>query len=424
MALSQNHIYAGGGIFRSNGGWNNFTETPAGGDARIILPVPNSSSILVGSDQGLFESPDFGSLWYPLDGNLANSLITSVAVNNNGSSVLTAVQDYGPIGTFDGGIIWQNLYDAGGEDGEAAINPGNSSYAYLFTNVGLSYSSDGGRIFQPANGLGANQWSFDGTINKIAFSPQNYNTMYIATANGVYKSMDWGMNWNSTGWPITSPDSIAVDPRNGQEIIVGNETAIYVTKDGGAYWSQHNIPNTVDVAISPLNDSIWFIGFSTPPAYGGGILKSTDGGKTFESFNAGLPNITNLLLLGQPFVTQMAFSANGSDLALATSGGAYMSAQTSNSWENITGNAIPMYFTGITSNSNGFYASTYGEGVLKLVNYPSKIPHNATNGSASINVTKSSKPPGLLVAIEHVSADIVNFLTSIGNAIASLFSKI
>ena len=143
-------LYAGtdGAIFKSGDGGHNWTLLSAlTWDVRFLYPWPDQpATLVVGSDQGLYWTTDGGESSQSLNGNISSSLLTSLAVN--GTEILTVAQDYNPIASFDGGDHWQTLYGTApptGEGGSVVINPGNPAYQYVYSNVGLSVSSDGGQ---------------------------------------------------------------------------------------------------------------------------------------------------------------------------------------------------------------------------------------------------------------------------------------
>jgi hypothetical protein len=75
------------------------------------------------------------------------SILTGVAVH--GSNILTAVQDFSPILSFNGGSSWQqpewtDANPPAGEDGCVLINPADPNYWYTYTTSGYQYSADAG----------------------------------------------------------------------------------------------------------------------------------------------------------------------------------------------------------------------------------------------------------------------------------------
>jgi photosystem II stability/assembly factor-like uncharacterized protein len=191
----------GGALLRSSDGGNTWTElTSIIEDLRLIVPgvAGVAGKIIVGGDQGLFISKDGGGTWEALTPSVTSSILYGVDVNE--SSIITTVQDYDPILSFDGGVTWQHgvgLAAPKAEAGQVIFNPGNPKYVYIFNSYGFQYSQDGGKTFTVATALPSDK--FNGrNENIISVSSTDSSTIYVAAADGVYKNTDWGVNW--TPW--------------------------------------------------------------------------------------------------------------------------------------------------------------------------------------------------------------------------------
>ena len=181
------------------------------------------------------------------------------------------------------------------------------------TNHGLTWES----IFdnQPVYSLGA-----------VAVSQSNPDVVYVGTGeannsrstywgNGIYKSTDAGRTWNHLGLPESHHiGRIVVHPTNPDIVYVAAlgklysenpERGLYMSTNGGRTWDRtlaHQIGGraigVVDVAMDPSNPQVlyaatydkvrrpWTFGEGGP---GGGLFKSTDGGRTWQQMTNGLP---------------------------------------------------------------------------------------------------------------------------------------
>ena len=209
----------------------------------------------------------------------------------------------------------------GGRTRAACGVPSEPNVFYMgAVNGGVWKSDDYGRTWNPI---------FDGqptqSIGAIAVAPSDPNIIYVGSGeglarpdvsvgDGVYKSADAGKTWthlglrNSQGIP-----AVAVDPRNPNRVFVAalghpfgasEERGIYLSTDGGQNWQKvlsrdANVGGS-DVEIDPANPdvvyaSLWDVRLgpwedgNQYSGTGGGLFKSTDGGKTWGALSSGLP---------------------------------------------------------------------------------------------------------------------------------------
>ncbi|HQQ83711.1 MAG TPA: glycosyl hydrolase, partial [Cyclobacteriaceae bacterium] len=220
-----------------------------------------------------------------------------------------------------GGIRFRNIGPAvtSGRIADFAVNPNNFNEYYVATaSGGVWKTKNDGITYEPI---------FDGqgsySIGCITLDPNNSNVVWVgsgennnqrsvAYGDGVYKSEDGGASWKNMGLKTSEHiGKIIVDPRNSDVVYVaaigplwkeGGERGVYKTTDGGKTWTQvlkiddHTGVN--DLIMDPRNpDRLYASAFQRRRhdfAYisggpGSGIYKTTDGGKTWEKANNGLP---------------------------------------------------------------------------------------------------------------------------------------
>lgn len=189
--------------------------------------------------------------------------------------------------------------------------------------------SASGGVWKTTNGGTTFKSIFDKytqSIGAIAVDQSNPSTVWVGTGEswvrnsvsvgtGVYKSTDGGENWQFVGLPESERiGKIVIDPKNPDTVYVaalghlwnGNEErGLYKTTDGGKTWERvlfvDKDTGCADVAIDPQEPSIiyastwqfrrkgWSFSSGGP---GGGLHKSTDGGKTWTRLTKGLPEGT------------------------------------------------------------------------------------------------------------------------------------
>ena len=132
--------------------------------------------------------------------------------------------------------------------------------------------------------------------------PHQPNIFYMAPVNGgVWKSDDFGNTWNPIfdGQPTGSVGAIAVAPSDSNIIYVGSGEGlqrpdlsvgdgIYKSTDAGKTWTHLDLSDAQQITaivVDPKNPDRFFVSAEGHP-YGPnpvrGILRSVDGGKTFE----------------------------------------------------------------------------------------------------------------------------------------------
>ena len=98
---------------------------------------------------------------------------------------------------------------------------------------------------------------------------------------------------------------------------------------------------------------------------GGAIMRSTDGGATFTVASNGVYNRPTQC--GTGVVPQLTLDPSGSGIvAAATTGGVFLSSDFGSNWTSIRGNTVPYPATQAVWSGGYLYASTCGEGVLRL----------------------------------------------------------
>ncbi len=220
-----------------------------------------------------------------------------------------------------GELSWRSLGPAaiGGRISAIEGVPGNPTIVYAATGSGgLFKSVNAGTTWQPI---------FERppliSIGDIAIDPKDPEKIWLGTGeanvrnsvsygDGVYFSGDGGKTWDRRGLDRTITISrIQIDPGNAQRVFVAAlghpfgsnpERGVFFTPDAGETWQKvlytDDRHGTSDLEISPSNPNVMFAGLwafdRKPWRYdsgdtGGGLFRSTDGGKTWNKVTRGLP---------------------------------------------------------------------------------------------------------------------------------------
>lgn len=152
----------------------------------------------------------------------------------------------------------------------------------------------------PFTHVNTGSWSSgQGRVNLVCVDPSNPATLYVgAPAGGIWKSIDAGVNWSplSDNLPQIGVSGIAVDYSNPNTIYIatGDKDAsdtysigVLKSTDGGVTWNTTGLTftNTTtlagDLVIHPTNNQILWCATST------GIWKTIDGGANWTNKQAG-----------------------------------------------------------------------------------------------------------------------------------------
>jgi len=329
----------------------------------------------------LFKSTDAGGTW-----SMVSSIVsvTALVIDLTNSSTLYAATPQGVLKSTNGGATWIDV-SKGMPDGPVnrlLIDPINPStlYALVPTRSGASVLSASGlvnTIFKTTNG-GASWEALDtgvppgASINLLAIDPAVPSTLYALVppffsrppVNGappkgsILKSTDGGESWNTLdiplppGPPAAFFTSLVIDSSSTIYAVLPSfagpapGAAVLKSADGGATWKSLSAlpPNTSigTLFIDPTAASTLYAfgsSFTPPGPPSWRILKSTDGGEHWNTFDAGLPANTFISSLavdstGGVYIGYSGNLAPGpfSPPAPAASGGVFKSTDGLQSW--------------------------------------------------------------------------------------------
>ncbi len=139
-----------------------------------------------------------------------------------------------------------------------------------------------------------------GRVNCIRFDPTNSNIMYAGTpAGGLWKTTNGGTNWttNTDQLAVLGITDIAIDPTNTQIMYIATgdgdaqdtySIGVLKSTNGGTTWNTTNLSWTVNqgrtisrLLINPSNPQIVIAATSN------GIYRTTDGGTTWPQVQTG-----------------------------------------------------------------------------------------------------------------------------------------
>ena len=271
------------------------------GQSQTALVPPVKS--LLGSPVALFVDPS-----------TTGTIYTAVnKYNNNGPPYYNGSGVYK---STDSGITWNQIKNGIATDYNGGdpymytfvMAPNNSQALFASTSSGAYKSLDGGAtwalITNPANS----------GISGFAFAPSSPATVYGASYNYLYLSINSGTNWTNIGTiPQNSiQSSLVVDPASPATLYIGANSGVYKTVDSGLTWLPVNngLPST-DI-YSQYTSSLKFISSTLYAATNSGLYKSGDGGSTWVQVTInGNSYVTGIIPDPSSAQTMYAYSYNG-----------------------------------------------------------------------------------------------------------------
>ncbi len=285
---------ADGVFFRSDDAGESWQRMEPGFPLRGMsldsLTVTPAGDVLVGywevsgSGGGVARSRDGGRSFEIFDG-VAGRSVRAIAFAPSDPSRLVAGALDGVFASNDAGASWSRLTPDGHEGlrmfESVAIDPGDAAVIYAGTWRLPWRSSDGGRSWtRISSGM-----VFDSDVFSLTLDARGPSTVYAAACTGIYRSNDSGRAWTKLrGIPASSrrTRAFAQDPARPERLFAGTTEGLWLSEDGGRSWEPRTGREMVVNALAVLPGGRVLIGTD-----GAGVLKSLDGGRSFEPSNAG-----------------------------------------------------------------------------------------------------------------------------------------
>jgi photosystem II stability/assembly factor-like uncharacterized protein len=161
-----------------------------------------------------------------------------------------------------------------------------------------------------AAGAGAERWTppsgiYGARITSLAVPAERTEIVYAATADaGVFKTTNGGSTWrrSDNGLEELNEKVLAIDPRSPETVYAGlvrtwtpTTGGVFKTKNGGRRWRPMNTGlgghrSVSALAIDPQTPTTVYAGtiLDAESDRGGGVFKSTNGGRAWTSMTTGL----------------------------------------------------------------------------------------------------------------------------------------
>lgn len=293
----------GGGVWRSvDGGasWKLSGKELSDHVVPFVMFQPKSNTLWAGVEEStLARSKDGGQTWEWIRNDLSQTPHPVVFDPGNPKGILV------PDGnrherSNDGGANWTEFRITGGEVGTFAFHPKDSTIMWaggFNGRTGLWKSTDGGGSWrQLGKGLPESN-----IVRMLIVDPQHPDTLYMFANAGGFKSTDSGENWMPFGASLASagPQNLTMDPISPRTLYAGTGRGLFISTDGAKTWDSISTglpPYIVQgVAVHTSRPDVMWAGTA-----GGGIYKTTDGGKSWRDSNAGFAESSAERVWGSP----------------------------------------------------------------------------------------------------------------------------
>ncbi len=319
-------------------------------------------TLYVGSDGGIFYTPDHGTNWTDISSGLGITQFYRLGCSAlNSEHIAAGAQDIGSNVYLNG--TWTHVYGADGM--EALISHSNDNTIFVTSQMGgLLRSDDGGENWVSAKPVD----SIDGGwVTPYVQHPVNADILY-AGYKDVWKTIDGGFSWSPLSTDLcggNNIDQLVVAPSNTNYIYASSqETLYYTSNEGGNWYTVYPNPSMyiTGIAVDPNNPQRLWV--SCTSSSDDRVYFSHNGGLSFSDETLNLPNIGINCILYQP---------NSNDgLYLGTENGVVYKDSTLSGWIPWDTDLphVPVNELEIQQATGTLRAATYGRGIWQgpLVN--------------------------------------------------------
>ncbi|MDK1287845.1 rhombosortase-dependent cadherin domain-containing protein [Pseudoalteromonas umbrosa] len=242
------------------GQWQELGPGNIGGRTRTLIIHPTDHDIMytAGVAGGVWKTTDAGASWTPLSDLATNLAVTTLTFDPNNANTIYA-------GTGEG------LFNFDALRGD-----------------GIFKSEDAGATWTQISSTSSNT-DFH-YVNKIVFSPNNANTLYVATRSGVLKSSDGGASWETKFVPQGSSagctDLKLISQSNTDILLTAcgsfNTGGVHRSADAAENWTQviaGTDQGRTTIAVAPSDNNIIYALAANRNDHGmDAVYKSTDMG--------------------------------------------------------------------------------------------------------------------------------------------------
>lgn len=359
------------GVFRSADGgetWESTDGTLIGTAAITDLVVqPVTGLVFAASNgSGLFRSADRGVTWERVGTEFDSPIVSSVDVHPLGavyaSTESASEDDRAVYVSFDSGVTWAPRSTGVGSSRvlDLTVSPHDSAMLYAATFGAVYRSSDGGATWHASEG------GLEGVeVRTLLVDTHEDHVVFAGTrGRGIFKSTDGGRTWSPTATPFdaVTPTELAPGVAAGQLYAATLETGLLRSSNRGDVWTGgveegYAQPIVLALAVNPHDPQVLYAA-----AAGAGLLKTTDGGLTWQLVGREIGSSFILAIAVDPREPATVYVGTAG-------GGVYATEDDGASWTPLNDGLFNVNVTSLVTDSVDpriVYVGTEGGGVFRL----------------------------------------------------------
>ena len=307
-------VYAGtshGVAVSTDGGsnWSRQTSTSLSEVSSFV--TGEAGTVLAGSlDRGVLRSTDRGAHWAPANAGLTAVSVMAIASDpSQPATVYLGTYESGLFRTTNAGRTWSAVDGVAPRNVRAlAFDPRNHQTIYVgAVGARVLKSVDGGATWVGAGrGLGDAEG-----VEALAIDPRRPSTLYAATDEGVYRTVNRGTSWRRAGLVYEWISALALDPTRPTVLYASDQHEsryVFASKNAGKKWKRIPVglrrgAGVRALAVSPKSGAVYAAAdrlnqYGLSGDVGDGVYRLERGHKRWVRISAGLPREADGTLAG------------------------------------------------------------------------------------------------------------------------------